>query len=185
MSGSLVPAMTAPGVSPAVTGPVPLAALSHEGTAGHDQSLLLEADDTAPAAARAILHECLSQWQLGHLEDDAASILSEIVANAATVSREATPEGGVPVAIAVTIATDDDELWLCAWDPDPLPPPDDYTPDTWDENGRGLLIVKALCHRWGTLSAISGKHVYATLRLARPASGRPPARDPATEPAAG
>jgi anti-sigma regulatory factor (Ser/Thr protein kinase) len=182
MSGSLLPAMTAPAVSRAATGPAPLPALTLEGTSGHDRSLLLEADDAAPAAARATLHECLSQWQLGELEDDAASILSEIVANAATASQEATLESGVPVAITVTIATDDNELWLCAWDPDPLPPPADYTPGTWDENGRGLLIVKALCHRWGTSPAINGKHVYATLRVAIPASGRQPGKDTATGP---
>jgi anti-sigma regulatory factor (Ser/Thr protein kinase) len=184
MSSSPVPAMTglAPAAPDAATGPAPLSALAHwlrKGPASHDRSLVLDAADTAPGDARASLHECLSQWQLGHLEDDAASILSEIVANAVTASQEAAPEGDVPAAITVTIAADGDELWLSAWDPDPIPPPADYIPGTWDESGRGLIIVKALSYRWGTAPAANdGKHVYATLRTASDSCGRQPANDP-------
>jgi anti-sigma regulatory factor (Ser/Thr protein kinase) len=162
--------MTVPAMAEAAPGSVPLpgrACRVHTGSASHDRSLVLEAADTAPGAARAALHEYLSEWQLSHLEDDAANILSEIVANAATASQEAALEGDVPAAITVTIAVDDSELWLCGWDPDPAPPPVDYTPGTWDESGRGLVIVNALSHRWGTAAgAEGGKHVYATLGIA-------------------
>jgi hypothetical protein len=49
--------------------------------------------------------------------------------------------------------------------PDPLPPSLDYQPGLWDESGRGLLIIKALAHAWGTTPGTNGgKHVFATLR---------------------
>jgi anti-sigma regulatory factor (Ser/Thr protein kinase) len=132
-----------------------------------NRSLVLGAYDTAPADARATLRECLSQWQLGHLEDDAEQILSELVANAVNVSRQAAPAGQARAAITITIAVERDELRLQAWDPDPLPPPRDYLPGTWDESGRGLIIVKALAHQWGTSPGTNGgKHVFATLLTA-------------------
>jgi len=148
--------------------PAPLPARTRRqrnGPANRDRSLLLGAVDTAPAAARATLRECLSQWGLRHLEDDAAQILGELAANAVTASRQAALPGDTPAAITVTITASNDELWLRAWDPDPLPPPADYTPGTWDEHGRGLIIVKTLSHRWGSTPALNGgKHAWATLR---------------------
>jgi hypothetical protein len=70
-----------------------------------------------------------------------------------------------PAAITVKIAVERGELRLQAWDPDPLPPPLDYQPGLWDESGRGLLIIKALAHAWGTTPGTNGgKHVFATLR---------------------
>ena len=157
---------------PPTTAPAPLPIRTHRQRPGPvilDRSLVLGAYDTAPADARATLRECLSQWQLGHLQDDAEQILSELVANAVTASREAAPPDEAPAAITVKIAMEHDELRLQAWDPDPLPPPRDYTPGAWDENGRGLLIVSTLAHHWGTRPGTNGgKHVYATCALEAP-----------------
>jgi anti-sigma regulatory factor (Ser/Thr protein kinase) len=139
-----------------------------QGPAHRDRALVLGAVETAPAVARATLRECLSQWRLGHLGDDAEQILGEIVANAVAASKEAAAPGAAPAAITVTLSVDKGELWLRAWDPDPLPPPADYSPGTWDESGRGLIIVKALSYRWGTTPATNGgKYVFATLRTGR------------------
>jgi anti-sigma regulatory factor (Ser/Thr protein kinase) len=152
------------------TAPAPLstrAGRTRPGPATRKRSLVLGAYDTAPADARATLRECLSQWQLGHLADDAEQILSELTANAVNASRQAAPQGEAPAAITISIAVERDELRLQAWDPDPLPPPRDYLPGTWDETGRGLIIVKALARQWGTIPATNGgKHVFATLRTA-------------------
>jgi len=163
---------TDPAASPPGTAPAPLPVRTHPQRSGpdiRDRSLVLGAIGTAPATARATLRECLSQWKLAHLEDDAQQILSELVANAVTASTDAAPEGQEPAAITVKIAVERDELRLQAWDPDPLPPPLDYLPGTWDENGRGLLIVKALAHHWGTTPGTNGgKHVFATCALEAP-----------------
>jgi anti-sigma regulatory factor (Ser/Thr protein kinase) len=159
------PASTRPELAPGLTALPVRTQRVRPGPATRTRALVFGAVDTAPADARATLRECLSQWQLSHLEDDSAQILSELVANAVAASRQAALPDGTPAAITVSFAVIDDELWLRAWDPDPLPPPADYTPCTWDEHGRGLVIVKALSHRWGTTPATNGgKHVYATLR---------------------
>jgi anti-sigma regulatory factor (Ser/Thr protein kinase) len=152
---------------PEATAPRPLPARTHrqrEGPVIRDRSIVLDAADTAARAARATLRECLTAWQLPHLQDDAELILDELVVNAVTASRQAAPEGEPPAPITVKIAVEHGELLLQAWDPDPTPPPPDYAPGPWDESGRGLLIIKALAHQWGTSPGTNGgKHVHATL----------------------
>jgi len=51
--------------------------------------------------------------------------------------------------------------------------PRDHQPGSWDENGRGLMIVKALSRRWDWDPAEDGgKYVWALLSLTEPpASG--------------
>jgi anti-sigma regulatory factor (Ser/Thr protein kinase) len=174
MTSAPAPAVTTPEAAP---GPAPLPARTHRQRGGpviRDRSLVLGAIDTAPRTARAALRACLTGWKLGHLQDDAELILDELVGNAVTASRQATPEGEAPAAITVKIAVEDDELRLQAWDPDPIPPPIDYTPGTWDESGRGLMIVKALAYQWGTTPGTNGgKHVFAALRAATPDEADP------------
>jgi anti-sigma regulatory factor (Ser/Thr protein kinase) len=157
-----------PVTSPPGTAPAPLPSRTRRQRGGPvitDRSIVLGAIDTAPRTARATLRECLSQWKLAHLQDDAELILDELVVNAVTASRQAAPQGEAPAAITVKIAVERGELRLQAWDPDPLPAPRDYLPGLWDESGRGLLIVKTLAHDWGTIPGTNGgKHVFATLR---------------------
>jgi len=99
-----------------------------QGPATHDRTLVLGAVETSPAAARATLRECLSQWHLTHLEDDAQQILSELVANAVAASNQAAPPDSAPAAITVSLAIDNGDRWLRAWDPDPLPRQPTTTP---------------------------------------------------------
>jgi anti-sigma regulatory factor (Ser/Thr protein kinase) len=164
-----------PVTSPAqATAPLPARTRrQREGPDTRNRALVLGAIDTAPRTARATLRECLAAWKLARLQDDAEVILAELVVNAVTASRQAAPQGEAPAAITVKIAMERGELVLQAWDPDPIPPPIDYAPGTWDESGRGLMIVKALAYQWGTTPGTNGgKHVWATLRTTRPASAR-------------
>jgi len=137
-------------------------------------SRLLDATDQAAAEARATTRHALHQWGLGHLADDAEHIASEIVANAADASRRHAPAGTRAAPITLQITADDSEVTARVWDPDPIPPPAGYTPGTWDEHGRGLLIVAALAHQWGyTPAPNGGKYVHATLRTTPQQDGTP------------
>jgi anti-sigma regulatory factor (Ser/Thr protein kinase) len=159
-----------PATSPPAAAPLPARTQRQRpGPAIRDRALVLGALDTAPRAARASLRECLSAWKLPHLQDDAELILDELVTNAVAASRAAAPESEAPAAITIKIAVERDELRLQAWDPDPIPPPLDYAPGLWDESGRGLMLIKAIAHQWGTSPGTNGgKHVYATLRTPPP-----------------
>jgi anti-sigma regulatory factor (Ser/Thr protein kinase) len=130
-------------------------------------SLILGPLPTAPAAARGVLKTALILWGLPHLEDTALLIISELVTNAIIASTTKAPPGTEPRPITIWIAARDGELCIRVWDPDPTPPPHDQPPpDPLTENGRGLLIVAALSHRWGTHPAPNGgKYVWSTLPL--------------------
>jgi len=130
--------------------------------------LALDAAVTAPRCARTTVRAILAQWGLGHLTDPAEAITSELVANAVAASSEVAPGGATPASIALSITVQREELHIGVWDPDPAPPPRDYEPGTWDENGRGLMIVTALSQRWDWYpTARGGKYVWAALSLAR------------------
>jgi len=130
-------------------------------------SLRLDAAATAPGRARATVRDALAQWGLRHLTDPAEAIASELVTNAVAASREAVPIGAAPAHITLSIIVERAELHIRVWDPDPAPPPRDYEPGTWDETGRGLMIVAALSERWDWCpTADRGKYVWAALSLA-------------------
>jgi anti-sigma regulatory factor (Ser/Thr protein kinase) len=88
------------------------------------------------------------------------------VANAVAASSGVAPGGTAPAPIALSITVERGELHIRVWDPDPAPPPRDYEPGTWDETGRGLMIVAALSQRWDCYPADGGKHVWAAISLA-------------------
>ena len=122
----------------------------------------------------------LAHWGLRHLTDSARQITSELVANAVTVSTQTAPPGTMPAPITLTITAGQAELTIRVSDPDPQPPPPGPAgPGTWDENGRGLIIVTALSHQWGTAPAPGGgKYVWATLRTDAPLPGLAPRKRP-------
>jgi anti-sigma regulatory factor (Ser/Thr protein kinase) len=168
MSHAPGPVTTQPETPPAPA-PLPVrTSRQRPGPAVHTTSLILDAADTAPSRARATLRDTLAQWGLRHLAPDAAAITSELVANAVAASR-LVAGGDAPARITLWMAVQDEELCLRVWDPDPVPPPRDHTPDTWDESGRGLMIVQALSHHWDWHPAAnSGKYVRAFLSLNEP-----------------
>jgi anti-sigma regulatory factor (Ser/Thr protein kinase) len=151
---------TAPAPLPARTG------RTRSGPATRQTSLILGPLATAPGTARGTLHTALILWGLAHLSDTAGQITSELVTNAITASRAAAPPGTEPRPITLWISARDQELCIRVWDPDPTPPPlHQPPPDPLTEHGRGLLIVSALSHQWGSHPAPNGgKYVWAGLR---------------------
>ena len=110
--------------------------------------LELSAVSTAPRRARAAIRATLAEWDLDALAGDAEAITSELVTDAIAASRQVAPAGRAPGPVWLTITATSTELHVNVWDPNPDPPADDL-PGPWDEDGRGLLIVKALSHFWG------------------------------------
>jgi anti-sigma regulatory factor (Ser/Thr protein kinase) len=129
----------------------------------------LQADDTAPGRARAIIRAALTQWQLGHLSDYAEAIASEIVNNAADATAAATRPPRAPAPITVHVSAQHGTLTIRVWDPLTTLPPRPQLPDDDAERGRGLMVVEALSDEWGSTRAPKdGKYVWARLSLDRP-----------------
>ena len=163
------PPGTRPEPSPGLAGLPVRTQRQRPGPAIRTSSLVLGAVETAPGCARATLRDCVAQWGLRHLADDALAITSELVANAVAAARHATPQG-TPPTITLSLTVQQAELCIRVQDPDPTPPPrPSQAPDDDAEDGRGLLIVDQLSHRWAWYPAPNGgKFVWATLTLDAP-----------------
>jgi anti-sigma regulatory factor (Ser/Thr protein kinase) len=103
--------------------------------------LPLTARDSAPARARGYVGNVLREWGLGHLADDAAALVSELVTNGVRASG-----GGDPLRLR--LLADCDQVIFEVWDGAPglprLRPPDVESP-----GGRGLSVVQGIARRWG------------------------------------
>ncbi|MGW4727721.1 ATP-binding protein [Streptomyces shenzhenensis] len=110
----------------------------------------------AAAQARRDITLVLETWGLPQLVDVAEQVVTELVANAvehthaATVGASITRTGKESARIVVTDTSRT------------RPTPDAPSPD--DEHGRGLLLVEALAHDWGSEPVHGGKQVWAELR---------------------
>jgi hypothetical protein len=113
----------------------------------HRESLELNAQETAPRAARRLVARLLPQWSLSQFEVVTSLIATELVTNALVATREAAWAATMPPV----------RLWLCggpsvvtvlAWDAT-VDPPMLRDADEDDESGRGLAIVAALSAHWG------------------------------------
>jgi anti-sigma regulatory factor (Ser/Thr protein kinase) len=99
----------------------------------------------------------LETWGLPHLVFAGEQIVTELIANAvehtdaATVGVSITrsAEGSVRIVVTDTSRT---RPVLAA-------------PSSDDENGRGLLLVDALAHGWGSDLVHGGKRVWAELHM--------------------
>lgn len=166
MSRAPGPAATQPEATPAPASLPVRTSRQRPGPATLTASLVLDPVKTAPARARTTLRDALARWELHHLVPDAEAVTSELVANAVAASCLAAPSDAAPAPITLCLAVQDQELCIRVWDPDPVPPPPDHVPDPWDESGRGLMIVRALSHRWDWHPTINGgKYVRAFLSL--------------------
>ncbi|MGP3634775.1 ATP-binding protein [Streptomyces sp. 24-1644] len=124
--------------------------------------------------ARAILRAKLGEWRAGHHTlDDGELVLSELVTNAVRVPVP----GDRMVGVRIVCRENGDRLRLEVSDAGPGRP-EVRKPRETEADGRGLLLVAALAHRWGVDArpAGIGKTVWAEL-LAPGAGPVPPEQE--------
>jgi anti-sigma regulatory factor (Ser/Thr protein kinase) len=134
--------------------------------------LELAALETAPGCARAHARAVLWEWKASDTSaDDALSVVSELVTNAVTSTRE----HRVPAPVRLWMLGDGATVLILVWDatmPAPVPVP--AAPEA--EHGRGLAIVEGLSARWGwyfPAGQPGGKVVWALMPPAGPPGGDP------------
>jgi len=117
--------------------------------------LALPPDVPAVRLARQATRDALAAWQIGHLEEDAVLIVSELVTNAV---RHAMDTGAVGLELTST------RTWLRVevQDGDPTWRQMDSVADC-DESGFGFVLVDSLADRWGVRRISAGKAVWAEL----------------------
>lgn len=130
---------------------------------------VLAAIPQAARDARVFTARALSAWELSHLTETAALLVSELVTNAiahagdAIDSPEALSElaGGVnPVMLGLSYQG---SLLIKLWDQSSIPPRRRVAADD-AESGRGLALVDALSKEWGCeVLATGGKIVWLVL----------------------
>jgi hypothetical protein len=135
------------------------------------------ADVMAPLAAlresagvaRAHVRVVLRNWRLQHLEDDALTVASELIANAINASTDpATGEprlkdGRLPV-VTLCLLADSTTLRIEAWDESDGVPVIQQVADR-EESGRGLDMVAKLTTTWGWEANANAKCVWAEMAI--------------------
>ena len=126
---------------------------------------------TAASDARAYVRSALAVWELSHLADTAATIVSELVANAVNAS---TDEYGRPLyrdgrilLVWVRLHADEARLQAEVWDQAPgVPVLQNVRNDS--ESGRGLALVRDLSDSWDwhPFTGQPGKCVWAQISIA-------------------
>jgi anti-sigma regulatory factor (Ser/Thr protein kinase) len=112
----------------------------------HCSLLELGSLPTAVACGRGHVRNVLQEWGLGHLIEDAALIASELLTNAIGAS-EVLPH---KPPIVLRLLAGDEQLIVEVWDQSPLKLRR-FGPDAEAECGRGLMVIEALCNRWGVV----------------------------------
>lgn len=108
--------------------------------------------------ARNLVGTACRQWQLPAMVDDAALVVTELVANAVR-------HAGGPIQLQLALG--EYFLHLAVRDGS-ADPPRQMLPDLENVNGgRGLLLVDAVSAAWGSSPTEDGKTVWAALRLRR------------------
>jgi anti-sigma regulatory factor (Ser/Thr protein kinase) len=132
-------------------------------------SLPLGALPGATPCARLHTRAVLAEWGLDDLAEAAELIVSELVTNAvrASTGPDDRPryDGSVMPVVVLRVASDRIRLLVEVWDSIPGAPATEH-PGPDDENGRGLMLVEAMCERWNwqTVSGWPGKVVWAELQ---------------------
>ncbi len=98
--------------------------------------------------------------------EDAELVLSELVTNAVNATGSSSPQPRrTESLIAVRLAVIADSLVIEVRDRD-VSPPTPRQAEPGDETGRGLVIVAALCRRWGYFfPEEGGKAVWGELAI--------------------
>ncbi|MEW1779361.1 ATP-binding SpoIIE family protein phosphatase, partial [Streptomyces sp. NPDC086777] len=137
----------------------------------------LEPDPAAVAPARAGVARQLTAWDLEDLAFAAELVVSELVTNAIRYGRP-------PVRLRLILSRAPDRpgddparAVLCEVSDAGGTVPHLRRARTFDEGGRGLLLVAQLATRWGTRHARHGKTVWAELTGTGPSGFPDPAAD--------
>lgn len=117
---------------------------------------------TLPAASHSVrlsryaTRAVLTAWHLGHVDEAATLLVSELVTNAVRHARTGR------LAMALYLEADGRWLRIEVHDADPHEPRQ-RTPGALDESGFGLLLIEALAGKWGVQQTVTGKAVWAEL----------------------
>ena len=126
----------------------------------HVSGLELSGQPRAVPCARLHTRHMLREWGLDHLAPDAELLVSELMGNA--VQASGSPDGAT-LLTALRLLADDARFIVEVWDQSPYPPQPRQAPDD-AEGGRGLIVIDAIAHRWGTRRvSTSLKVVWAEL----------------------
>jgi len=106
----------------------------------------------APRAARRFLVETLEQWGRGDIVDAAAVVVTELATNSVVHTHS---------DFVVAVSSASGRVRVAVRDASPIAPILRDTAATTGTSGRGLLLVSALAHRWGTQVISAGKIVWA------------------------
>jgi len=117
--------------------------------------MTLPAVDHSVRLSRYATRAVLTAWHLGHVDEAATLLVSELVTNAIRHAR------GTDV---VTVDLHAGRTWLRIevldtdrhW-------PQPRVPDRFDESGFGFILVEALSGNWGVRETEAGKAVWAEL----------------------
>ena len=117
--------------------------------------MTLPAVNNSVRLSRYATRAVLTAWHLGHVDEAATLLVSELVTNAVRHAR------GTDV---VTVDLHAGQSWLRieVLDTDrhwPKP----RVPDGFDESGFGFILVEALANNWGVRETDAGKAVWAEL----------------------
>ncbi|MFJ5307290.1 ATP-binding protein [Streptomyces sp. NPDC088350] len=135
-------------------------------TAGDGCTTILGPGKSSVRHARELVRKRLAEYGLQSLVDIAELLVSELATNAvmhAGGRYRLTLSLGIGI-LRCEVADERRHL------PRPLhrQPDSDENPDADSENGRGLFLVDALAHRWGSRLVEEGKEVWFELRLDTP-----------------
>ena len=134
------------------------AALARPGVEGGECrafSMTLPVHELAARLARRATHDTLGSWGLGHLEETATLLVSELVSNAVR-------HAGTGLVLELTLEAGGRWLRMEVADADPHPPLP-RTPAALDESGFGFVLIEALADKWGVRETATGKGVWAEL----------------------
>ena len=125
---------------------------------GRRLRLALPPDVPTVRLARQVTRDTLAAWQLGHLEEAAVLLVSELVTNAVRHARD-TGAIGLELASAGTWLRVEVQDGDPHWRQEPNPPD--------GESGYGFVLVDSVAPRWGIRRVSAGKAVWAELDAPR------------------